>query len=301
MIDSAAMPTLAFLTMSDPTGFDIDDHLCRAPLEAAGWQLDEVPWDRPGVRWADYALVVIRSPWDYHHRHEEFLAVLEDIVRQGGRLENDLGLVRWNLRKTYLRELEARGVPVVPTVWRDGLEAGGLLPLFDAVGADEIVVKPEVGASADGAWRLTRDRARELADEIEAFYAGRPLMAQPLVPSVVEEGEWSLITFRGEPSHALLKTPTAGDFRVQEEHGGLLTPGEPEASLRAASDTVLGALDVTPLYARVDVVRRPDGGGWWLMELELIEPALYLRLDEGAPARFARALVERAEEAAAGV
>lgn len=284
------MPRCAFLTMPNPDGYVIDDALAYAPLRALGWDVEAVPWRGTVVDWTAFDVVVIRSPWDYHHDPDAFLAVLGEIARAGVRLENDLDLVRWNLQKTYLRDLADRGVPIVPTVWRAGLAAGGLAPLFDEVGGDEVVVKPVVGAGASGAFRLDRSGVAVWAAEVEAYYAGRALMAQRFVPAVVAEGEFSLFYFNGAHSHTILKKPKPGDFRVQEEHGGLLRAVPAEPALHAAGARVLDALGTTPLYVRADFVRADADDTFWLMELELIEPSLYFRLDPASPVRFAEAL-----------
>lgn len=286
------MRLCAFLTLDDPTGFVIDDELAYRPLHDLGWCVDARPWRRPGLAWGAYDAVVIRSTWDYQSDPDAFLAVLGEIEAAGTPLFNGLDLVRWNLRKTYLRDLAARGVPIVPTVWRDRLLPGELPGLLDEVGAAEMVVKPVVGANADGAYRLDRRSARERAGEVEAYFADRALMAQPFVRAVIEQGEFSLFYFNGRHSHTILKTPKMADFRVQEEHGGLIRAVTADDRLRAAGETALGAIGGAPLYARVDFVRGDDAG-YWLMEFELIEPALYFRMDAGAPERFARALHER--------
>jgi len=120
-------------------------------------------------------------------------------------------------------------------------------------------------------------------------FAERAFLVQPFMPSVVEEGEYSLFYFNGEYSHTILKTPKPADFRVQEEHGGIIKPMEPSAALRSAGRSVFDLIRPAPLYARVDLVR--DGRGEFLvMELELIEPALYFRMDADSPRRFAAAL-----------
>lgn len=283
----------AFLTLEDPADFVIDDELAYAPLGDLGWGVEAVPWRRPDMAWTDFDAIVIRSPWDYQDDPEAFLAVLGEIEGLGVPLFNGLELVRWNLRKTYLCELEAQGVAIVPTVWRDRLEPGELAGVFDQVGADELVVKPVVSANADGAFRLDRQTARERAEEVETYFARRPLMAQPFVGSVLVEGELSLFYFDGVYSHAVSKTPKAGDFRVQEEHGGLIRQVRTDGTLRAAGDAAIGAIPETPLYARADFVRSNGGDTFWLMELELVEPALYFRMDAGASRRFAEALDAR--------
>jgi hypothetical protein len=295
------MRRCAFLTLDDPTGYVIDDDLAYPPLAALGWHAVAVPWRSEGVEWAAFDAVVIRSTWDYHDQPDAFLAVLAAIERTGTRLYNGLDLVRWNLRKTYLHDLAARGVPVVPTVWRNRLRPGELAGLLAAVGADEVVIKPVVGANAAGTYRLaSRPTPMEVA-AVEGCYNDRTLMAQPFVPAVVTEGEYSLFYFDGAYSHAILKTPKPSDFRVQEDHGGLIRPVTADSALRAAGDRVVGAIGAVPLYARVDLVRSGLGGsGFWLMELELIEPALYFRMDERAAERFARALHSRVTATTAG-
>lgn len=281
------MRRCAFLTTDRLDGFVTYDHLLIEPLARRGWAVDEVPW-RTDTDWGAYDAVVIRSAWDYQRDPDDFLAALDAIDRSTARLENPLALVRWNLRKTYLRDLEARGLPVVPTRWLPHLSPADLPRLFDTFGTDEVVVKPVVGANADDTFRLSRGQPPEAA--LTAF-AERTCMAQPFVRAVVEEGEFSLFHFGGAYSHAILKTPASGDFRVQEEHGGLIRAVTPEPALRALADAVLAALGPAPLYARTDFVRSDTG--FALMEVELIEPSLYFPYNAASPERFASAFAAR--------
>ena len=287
------MRRCAFLTLADRGDFVMDDDLAHAPLWSLGWQVDPVPWNRPGVDWREYEAVVIRSPWDYHYQLEAFLEVLAKIEQSGARLLNGLDIVRWNLRKTYLRDLAARGLSTIPTVWRERLGPGELEGVFAEVGSDGMVIKPVVSASAKGAFRIDATSVRERAGEVEAYFADRALMAQPLARAILDEGEYSLLYLNGEHSHSIRKTPREGDFRVQEEHGGAIRPVTAGDALVQAGHRALAAIEQVPLYARADFVRSNDGQSWWLMELELVEPSLYLRMDPGAPDRFARALVTR--------
>lgn len=298
------MKRCAFLTLDDPSDFVIDDDLALPAMAEAGWHVDSVPW-RADVDWDRWDAVLIRTPWDYQDDPDTFLEVLETIDASSARLENPLDTVRWNLRKTYLRDLEARGVLIVPTVW--GLDkpptVAGLRQQIDASTGGGIVIKPIVSANADDTFPLTADSSvEELAEVVRTFTrvdgAVRPFMVQPFVRSVVEEGEVSLFYFGGEFSHAILKTPKRGDFRVQEEHGGLITAlGERDprfdADTRRRIDQrgaeVLAALEPTPLYARVDLVRTEEDD-FAVMEVELIEPSLYFRTHPDAPRNFARAV-----------
>jgi hypothetical protein len=281
---------IAFLSLSDPTGWVIDDELAVLPLARRGIKVDTVPWNRPGVDWGRYELVVIRSTWDYQHHADDFLRTLESIEERT-RLENSSAIARWNLRKSYLLDLAAKGIETVPTFWREGLQPGELLPLFEALRSEEAVIKPVLSGTAQGAWRLDSKRVHEHADEIEAYYASRPLMLQPFERGIVEEGEYSMMYFNGAHSHTILKVPKRGDFRVQEEHGSTVSHVEPERALLAAGDAAMAAVGRKLLYARVDFVR--SGDAFRLMELELVEPAIYLRTEPGAPERFADAVAAR--------
>src|SRR5689334_9647851 len=252
------MPRCAFLTLEDPTGFVIDDELAYPAFAALGWQVDAVPWSRPRVNWTDYDVVVIRSTWDYMNQVGAFLERLEEIEKTGVPLFNPLPLVRWNLQKTYLRDLADRGIDVVPTIWRDRLVADELVRLIEQIGTEEFVLKPVVGANASGAYRLTQQSAHDRVEELTGYFAGRALMAQPFLSSVVREGEYSLFYFNGQYSHTILKTPKTNDFRVQEEHGGLIRAVPSDPALSEAGAAVMRAIGETPLYARADFVREDD-------------------------------------------
>ncbi|MEM1056411.1 MAG: hypothetical protein AAGI52_12890 [Bacteroidota bacterium] len=291
------MRRLAFLTMDDLDAFIAYDHLAKEPLAERGWHVTDVAW-RSGADWDTFDAVILRTPWDYHHDPEAFLAVLETIEGSRARLANPLGVVRWNLRKTYLRELEAHGVPVVPTVWGHGLSADSLADARRRLG-NALVIKPTIGAGADDTFRLGTEAGTPADARALAAFADRPYMAQPFIQSVVDWGEASLFYFGGSYSHAIQKTPASGDFRVQEEFGSHLQTIEPDSALREATDraleTAVALTGSTFLYARPDLVRLADGT-WALMELELVEPSLYFPLAPGSAARFADAFVRWMEE-----
>jgi hypothetical protein len=279
----------AFLSMDDLAGYVCDDTLGISALEAAGWSVDTISWRASGVDWRRYEAVVIRSTWDYQDHPEAFLAALESIDASGTRLLNPLATVRWNLSKRYLAELEGRGVPIVPSAWGDRLDAGILDSYFDAFGTRQLVVKPIVSANAKDTFRLDRCNEPALASAAARF-SSEAYVAQPFIPAIVDEGEYSLFYFDGVYSHAILKTPAPHDFRVQEEHGGRIVPIEPDPLLVRRAQEVLDAVGERLLYARVDLVRTSENDAA-LMELELIEPSLYFRMDAESPQRFARAFL----------
>jgi glutathione synthase/RimK-type ligase-like ATP-grasp enzyme len=285
------------LTTENLEGFVNDDELAHAPLQALGWNVQAVPWQQHGVDWRALDAVVIRSTWDYQNAPHAFLSVLDQIERSGAHLENALEIVRWNMNKTYLRDLDGRGIPIVTTLWGADLGPVDERVILDQLGTEEAVIKPVIGANADHTYRLRRGSAawRRAADT----FKDRGYLVQPFIPSIITEGEYSLFFFNGELSHVILKTPKAGDFRVQEEHGGIIRAVPATSALVSAGERVLADVTPIPLYARVDLVSL-GAPGYGLMELELIEPALYFRMDEKAAERFARALDWRLSPGATG-
>lgn len=278
---------IAFLTMDDLGIYVSDDDLAHAPLSTLGWRVESVSWRATGVDWRRFAAVVIRTPWDYQDDLPAFLRTLGKIEADGVPLANPLSLVRANVRKDYLLDLARRGCPIPRTEIVPALDARALDAFVRGGGREGVVAKPLVGASGWEAFRVRADVPGSAERALSAL-AGREVLLQPFLPAVLTAGERSLVYFDGAFSHALDKVPIPGEFRVQEEHGGIITHAVPDAESLRVADAIVRLLDPVPLYARVDLVG--DGGGPVLMELELVEPSLYLRTDPGAPARFAGAV-----------
>lgn len=282
------MKHCAFLSLDERGDYVIDDEHAVAPLAELGWQVATVSWRQQTIPWRDFDAVVIRSTWDYWYDVPGFLDTLADIDRQT-RLANSLQLVHWNLKKSYLRDLEQRGVPIVPTLWLEGFDATRVDQYAERLGSNSLVIKPEVGANGDDAFRLSRSDDVERLSRIAGCFSGRNCLLQPFRSRVLEEGEYSLFYFNGRYSHAILKTPAAGEFRSQEERGGRIRSIEPQSLLEQRAARALAAVSPSPLYARVDLVRNA-ADDFELMELELIEPSLYLRTHRDAAGHFARAV-----------
>jgi glutathione synthase/RimK-type ligase-like ATP-grasp enzyme len=289
------MAHIAFLTMDSLADFVSYDQLVVDLLRESGVTVDEVSWRARGVDWNQYSLVVIRSPWDYQQDPEAFLEVLHGIQQSQAVLLNSLDVVRRNIRKYYLRELEEQGVRIVPTLWLDSPRTEDLAAAFDRLQTDELVGKPLIGANADHVYRLRRNAPRVEIDHAVAAWRGTTALIQPFVPSIPDIGEFSLIYFDGSFSHAIRKIPRSGDFRVQEEHGGQIESCDVTADLLELADACLQTVHERLLYARIDLVRLPDGRPA-VMEAELIEPSLYLAFDSRSPARFAAAIQRRITE-----
>ena len=274
--------------MDNTDGWAIDSDLSFEPMQALGWSIDLVPWRTPGVDWEKYEAVYICTPWDYPDDPDSFLSVLESIDRSRAILVNDMALVRWTIPKTYLRDLESRGAAIVLSIWCDQFDPDALAGFFDAHQSDKIIVKPVVSTNAHNTFLLETPVAAELIEELEIIFTQRPFVVQPFMENVRTEGEFSLFFFSNEFSHAILKTPKDDDFRVQEERGSSIVSKEPESALLETATNVLRLVNPMPVYARCDFIRGPDGR-FLLMELEVIEPSLYLRMDSESPTRFARA------------
>ena len=247
---------VVFLTLDDPSPFVIDDDLAVPAMAKEGWHVDSVSW-RADVDWNDWDAVLIRTPWDYQDDADAFLEVLGTIDASSARLENPIETVRWNLRKTYLRELERQGVLIVPSLW--GIDepptVESLRAAFEAVefqrefqdefevGGRSIVVKPVVSANADDTFPVTDAmsdgelgsiaRTFTRADGAGSSKTVRPYMIQPFLRSVVEEGEVSLFYFGGELSHAILKTPRRATSACRRSTAG----GSPRSAMTTRAST----------------------------------------------------------------
>ena len=284
-------PQIALATCAALPDLDPDDRLLADALRALGAEVAAPVWDDPRVDWGAYGLVLVRSPWDYHLKRDAFLAWTR-AVASVTELRNPAHVVAWNTDKTYLRSLAEQGVPTVPTEWvARGTGAPALATLLAARGWEdaEAVVKPTVGLGSSGLLRVaTGDPDGAGARHLAGLVADGDAMVQPFLPSLQEEGELSLVFCGGELSHAVRKRPGPGEFRVQPEFGAVAAVEEPSAAqVDVARRALACAGGATLDYARVDLVADGDGAPL-VMELELVEPTLYLEAAPGAAERFAR-------------
>jgi glutathione synthase/RimK-type ligase-like ATP-grasp enzyme len=281
-------PRIAIATCANYDREMVDDELLASALRKRGSEARAVAWDEPGMDWSAFDLCLVRSTWDYHDKHREFLDWAQQVEAAAG-LQNPSDLITWNIDKTYLRELAEAGVPTVPTVWAERGSDASLEAVLAQGGWDQAVVKPVVDL---GARNLHRVRAGEGSPALRLTLERSGAMIQPFLPSLEAEGELSLIYVEGELTHAVRKRAAAGDFRVQSIWGGSVERAEPEAVEVEIAERALAQLDETPLYARVDLVAGLDGEPC-LIELELIEPNLYLTYHPPAADALAEAALLR--------
>jgi glutathione synthase/RimK-type ligase-like ATP-grasp enzyme len=268
-----------------------DDRLLLPALQAAGATAEAVVWDDPAPAWSPFDRLVLRSVWDYHLRPDEFAAWLAARAGDGSTMWNPASLVRWNLHKSYLRSLAGSGIATVETEWLARGSSPALAERMDARGWADVVVKPAVSASAHRTFRVARADAPAHQADLDAILASGDALVQPFAREVTDEGEWSLLFLGGAFSHAVRKRPAPSDFRVQEEFGGRAETSDPGNGVVAQAAAALAAAPGRTAYARVDGIVR--NGGFVLMELELIEPVLYLARHPDAPARLAAAILAR--------
>ena len=275
-----SLVTGATMAKPDPETHSLVDALGRIGIAAL-----VMPWDQQ-TDWAAFPLVVVRTPWDYFKRLPEFLAWADRTSRLT-RFVNPYAVIEWNSHKDYLRELAGQGVPTVPTLWL-GRGCDDAARRLEETGWSEVVVKPAVSIGAIGALRaIAADAACQR--HLTALVAAGDVMVQPYVSSVASDGEVSLVYFDGRFSHAIRKVPKAGDFRVQDMYGGTNHAHTPSADELDLAAVALAATPEPTTYARVDLVRLPDGRPA-VMELELIEPELFLGATPDAAPRFAEVL-----------
>lgn len=241
-----------------------------------GWDAQPVVWSDASVDWQAFELVIIRSCWDYHLRYEAFMAWLAKLEQLEVPTVNALALLRYNAQKTYLRDLSFRGIPTVPTHYYPGTYLNQLPELLEARQWERAVVKPVVSATAHHTFLVDASLDSRQVHAMEQALGDEVFMLQPFLPAI-RGGEWSLVYFNQAFSHAAFKQAREGDFRVQEEYGGRTQLASPPATVIAQADAIMQRLtDLGPkLYTRLDGLVMD--GTFVLMELELIEPELFLQ------------------------
>lgn len=250
-------------------------------LERAGIEVEARPWTEPGDL-EGFNLVMPLVAWGYHFDAVRWHGLLDWLERESIPTANPVPLLRWNSDKRYLAELGQAGISVIPTRLVEALDEVALAEARRDYG-DTLVIKPPVSAAADGTHKLGPD------DPLPQDVLGRIMMVQPFLPSVASEGEYSIMLFGGRFSHAIVKRPKAGDYRVQPHLGGSEMRCEPPAGAIELARTALAAAPAQASYARVDMVR--DGAGnLAVIELELIEPALWLQHAPDGGESFAAAV-----------
>jgi glutathione synthase/RimK-type ligase-like ATP-grasp enzyme len=277
---------IAFATWSGDPSLTDDDQRAAEACRARGVAVEAMAWDRP-ADWRRFDAVVLRSTWNYHLLPAQFAEWLAQLDAVGARVWNPTPVVRWNADKRYLLELQQAGVRIPETSVVPRGSRASLVDLLRAHDWPSAVVKPAISASAFLTTRVDADTAAAAQPAFEAAVADRDMLVQRLLPEVAE-GELSLMFFGGAFSHAILKRPKPGEFRVQEHHGGTARRIDVDAETLATCRHILAQLPSSLLYIRVDGILTADG--FILVEVEAIEPSLFFEYDPASADRFATAL-----------
>lgn len=251
-------------------------------LRRAGVEVEALPWTEP-ADFSGFDLVLPLVAWGYHLDPAGWHALLDRLERDGPKTLNPVSLLRWNSDKRYLAELGGKGVAVIPTRIVESLDEAALDDARSEYGG-QLVIKPPVSAAADGTYLL------QPQDPLPEASRGRTMMIQPFLRSIAEEGEYSIMLFGGHFSHAIVKRPKTGDYRVQPHLGGTERPCAPPPGAIDLARAALAAAPTEAAYARVDMVR-DSSGALAIIELELIEPSLWLQHAPDGGASFAAVIV----------
>ncbi|MCB1720245.1 MAG: ATP-grasp domain-containing protein [Alphaproteobacteria bacterium] len=293
MIDVAIL-TYEKLLNPDPHSFYVSQALYEESLmldyfKRNGIKAERIDWADRSVDWSRIGCAVFRSTWDYQDRLDQFEAWLEH-VKNKTRLVNSYDVIKWNLDKRYLSELDAAGIKTVPTLFIERQTQSSMDRLFAHFEADELVIKPAVSAGGIDTYRVSKSEANEFEYKFQELLSAKTMMAQPFQHSILDQGELSLIVINGQFTHAARKVVKAGEFRVQDDYGGYTLPHAANDEEKNFAEKVVKACPKQLYYARVDVVYN-DRNALSVMEVELFEPDLFFRFDRSAAEKFAKAIL----------
>ncbi|ARS40868.1 hypothetical protein CA265_14880 [Sphingobacteriaceae bacterium GW460-11-11-14-LB5] len=274
----------------DSTTVESEDDKLLHFLKEKGLDIEKVIWNDPNINWEDYSLAILKSPWDYFDLIEEFYSWLNQLEAKKVKLLNPVETVRWNANKLYLQEIEAAGLMITPSFFIQNQKSVSLEDFFEKFNTDKLIVKPCVSGGAKNTFKVTVDDVKEVNQKLNQLIQHEDFIVQPFLPEILESGEWSFIFFNGGYSHSLIKQAKPGDFRVQPAHGGSVHPQKPNEELVATAQQYVTLFAKDCLYARVDGTF--VNGEFLLMELELIEPFLFLNTDPQNYDRYYQALKE---------
>lgn len=268
-----------------------EDKILSSILTELKMQHEIVPWSDKQVDWSKYETLLIKSTWDYFDYYHEFLNWINHVKNLNINVLNNLDTILWNSTKGYLAEIKEKGFPVISGfTFKKGTKIS-FDEIHKSLGSGDWVLKPMVSGGAKNTMKIPSSLWDMFEGKIQQLTQDEDFLIQPYVKEVAEVGEYSLLFFNGEFSHAVLKTPASGDFRVQHYFGGAIKSISPSSKMRNAAKTLVDQFASDSLYARVDGVE--INGEFYLMELELIEPYLFLDSNPAAILNYKNALIQR--------
>ena len=264
--------------------------LITQALEDLGLKVNCAAWDDTEYDWSQTRSVVFRTIWDYFERYDEFSAWLE-IVKTKTQLVNSYDLIQWNIDKHYLKDLQDKGVAIVPTEYVDTGSYRSIAEVCLERDWQDVVIKPAIAGGAFHTHKVLEFERADYEEVFENLVAERDMLIQPFVPTISSRGEASLMVFNGEFTHAILKKPKQGDYRVQDDWGGTVHPYSPTQEEITFAENCFKACSTMPAYGRADILWGKNGD-ILLGELEIVEPELWIRNDPASARQFAQGVLK---------
>ncbi len=286
---------IALITYQDQgayhnSGIENEDESLISFLTSKGLNIEKVIWNNPKVNWESYDLAIVKSPWDYFNLITDFYNWLDDLKSKNIKLLNPIDIIKWNADKHYLNDIAQAGLKVTPSLFLTKDKKESLNAYFDHFSTEKLVVKPVVSGGSKHTFMVTAANVDEVEQKLRGLLATEDFIIQPFLSAIEAEGEWSFIFFGGKFSHALLKKAKPGDFRVQSIFGGTVHPQIPSPQLLEQAQKYVDQFASNCLYARVDGTIIDQE--FMLMELELIEPFLFLATNPESFENYYEALIK---------
>jgi len=298
MTDITILTCKAYLAPNEPSQYTdnilLEYHLLKDALENIGLSVNRKSWDDPNYDWSQSKAVVFRTIWDYFERFEEFWSWLKRIEDKT-QLINSMSLIKWNIDKSYLFDLEQSGIPIVPSVLVKKGQTQSLRDLANEKNWTDLVVKPTIAGGAYLTYKYDFDKLNQVQGDFDALVSARDMLVQGYLPTITSRGEASLMVFGGAFTHSILKRAKFGDYRVQDDFGGSVHPYDQTPEEVSLAQDVMAQCDSVPAYGRVDIVWNEQGQPL-VSELEIIEPELWVRNAPWAAENFARAVAKQLDE-----
>ena len=284
------MKKIGFITCQEYAQLASDEHHLFPLFEAAGLKITPIIWDQP-IAYEEFDLLVFRSAWDYHIKSAAFFEWLQVLKQINTPIANPISIIEENYDKYYLREYQAKGFSIIPTLFFDDVKNLDLATIMRERNWERGVIKPAISMSAYHTYSFDATNCELLQSQLSKFYGETKVMVQKFAPEITSVGEWSLVFFDKEYCMSALKTPKKGDFRVQSELGGTISYPEPPKQIIAEAKAILDSYKEDILYARMDGIIQNNH--FQLMEAELIDPELYFRSGEKGRKAFLEAILRR--------
>jgi len=286
----ATLFNLALLTSDNiPQSAKPDDKLLIEALQDYKIEARSVDWCSSEVIWSDFDAVLVFSTWDYYKDNSKFIATLQKIENMGVKVYNSPSIIQWNSCKKYLQDLEKLGLKTIETIYVSSFELENIKSILIEKGWDDCVIKPQISASGYHTYRFNLSNLKSLQDILKNY--DEEFMVQPFAEEIISEGEWSFVFFNNEYIHCVLKKPLEGNFLVQK---GRNTPIQPPDWMIREAQHINEIINLPSLKTRIDVIRR--GNELRIMEIEMIEPGLYLQYFPGSEKKLAEKISEKLDQ-----